>query len=358
MEKLRVGILGATGMVGQRFVTLLSNHPWFEVTSVAASPSSAGKTYEEAVKGRWQMQTVIPNNIKNLVVRAVEEDMDKIAGEVDFVFSALDMDKEKIKQVEEAYASKGVPVVSNNSAHRCTEDVPMIIPEVNPEHIRLIDYQRKNRGWKKGFIAVKPNCSIQSYVPIIKALNRYKPKRVLVTTLQAISGAGKTFETWPEMLDNVIPLIKNEEEKSEREPMKILGKVSKGKLQLAKKPEISATCIRVPSTDGHMASVNIQLAKDISNEEFISAVRNYNNPIAELNLPSSPREFMKYFDEEDRPQTKLDRDFGNGMGITIGRLRKDPILGWKLVSLSHNTVRGAAGGAVLLAELLRAKGYI
>jgi len=358
MEKLRVGILGATGMVGQRFVTLLSNHPWFEVTSIAASPSSAGKAYGEAVKGRWQMQTEIPSNIKNLVVKIVEDDSDKIASEVDFVFSALDMDKQKITEIEERYAAKNIPVVSNNSAHRWTEDVPMIIPEVNPEHIKLINFQRKNRGWEKGLIAVKPNCSVQSYVPIIKALGRYKPKRVLVTTLQAISGAGKTFETWPEMVDNVIPLIKNEEEKSEREPMKVLGKVSKGKLQLAKKPEISATCIRVPATDGHMASISIQLAKDVSKEDFIDALRNYNNPVAELNLPSSPREFMKYFDEEDRPQTRLDRDFGNGMGITIGRLRKDTILGWKLVSLSHNTVRGAAGGAILLAELLKAKGYM
>lgn len=358
MAKLKVGILGATGMIGQRFVSLLDNHPWFEVVSVAASPQSAGKTYGEAVRGRWQMQAAIPENVKNLIVKTVEGDMGKIADEVDFVFSALDMDKEKIKQIEEAYAGKDVPVVSNNSAHRWTEDVPMIIPEVNPDHVKLINIQRKNRGWKKGLIAVKPNCSIQSYVPIIKALEKYNPKKVLVTTLQAISGAGKTFETWPEMADNVIPLIKNEEEKSEREPMKVLGRVSKGKLQLAKKPEISATCIRVAAADGHMASVNIQFAKNISKEEFIDAVRNYNNPIAELNLPSSPKEFMKYFDEEDRPQTRLDRDFGNGMGITLGRLRKDPILGWKFVALSHNTIRGAAGGAILLAELLKAKGYL
>lgn len=358
MKKLKVGILGATGMVGQRFVTLLSNHPWFEVTSVDASPSSAGKTYEEAVKGRWQMQAGIPNNIKNLVVRAVEDDMDKIIAKVDFIFSALDMDKEKIKQVEEAYASKDAPVVSNNSAHRWTEDVPMIIPEVNPEHVKLIDIQRKNRGWKKGLIVVKPNCSIQSYVPIIKALEKYKPKNVLATTLQAISGAGKTFDTWPEMEDNVIPFIRNEEEKSEKEPMKILGSLKGKGIKLANIPKISATCIRVAAADGHMVSISIQLGKDITKEEFIRAIENYNNPIAELNLPSAPKYFMKYFDEEDRPQTRLDRDFGNGMGITIGRLRKDPILGWKFVALSHNTIRGAAGGAILVAELLKAKGYL
>ena len=358
MKKLKAGILGATGMVGQRFVTLLSNHPWFEVTSVAASPSSAGKTYEEAVKGRWQMQTGIPNNIKNLVVRAVENDMGKIAGEVDFVFSALDMDKEKIKQVEEAYAGKDVPVVSNNSAHRWTEDVPMIIPEVNPEHVRLIDYQRKNRGWKKGLIAVKPNCSIQSYVPIIKALEKYNVKNVEVTTAQAISGAGKTFETWPEMIDNVIPFISGEEEKSEKEPMKVLGKIKDNRLVLAEMPKISATCLRVAAADGHIASVSIELGKDVSEKEFIDAIRNYDNPIAELNLPSAPKHFMKYFNEEDRPQTKLDRNYEKGMGITVGRLRKDAILGWKFVALSHNTIRGAAGGAVLVAELLKAKGYI
>src|SRR3989338_2219214 len=357
MKKLKVGILGATGMVGQRFVTLLSNHPWFEVSSVAASPSSAGKTYEEAVKGRWQMQTIIPNNIKNLVVMAVEDDMDKIAREVDFVFSALDMDKEKIKHIEEDYASKDVPVVSNNSAHRWTEDVPMIIPEVNPEHVRLIDYQRKNRRWKEGLIVVKPNCSIQSYVPIIKALEKYKPKRVLVTTLQAISGAGKTFDTWPEMEDNVIPFIKNEEEKSEKEPMKILGSIGGKRIKLANKPKISATCIRVAAADGHMVSVSIQLGKDITKEEFIKAIENCNNPIAELDLPSAPKYFMKYFNEEDRPQTKLDRNFEKGMGITVGRLRKDPILGWKFVALSHNIIRGAAGGAILVAELLKARGY-
>ena len=356
-RKLKVGILGATGMVGQRFVTLLNNHPWFDIVSVAASPRSAGRMYGKAVKGRWVMKDKIPNDVKKLIVKQVEGDIDEIANEVDFVFSALDMDKQKIKEIEEAYAAKDIPVVSNNSAHRWTEDVPMIIPEVNPEHAKLIDIQRKNRGWKKGLIAVKPNCSIQSYVPIIKALEKYGPKRVIVTTLQAISGAGETFESFPDIVDNVIPFIKNEEEKSEKEPMKILGKISNGKLELANKPNISATCIRVAASDGHMVSVDMELSKEIDEKEFINAITNYDNPIAELNLPSSPKEFIKYFDEDDRPQTKLDRSFGNGMGITVGRLRKDDF-GWKFVSLSHNTIRGAAGGAILLAELLKVKGYI
>lgn len=358
MTKLKVGILGATGMVGQRFVTLLNNHPWFDVVSVAASPRSAGKTYEEAVEKRWQMQSEIPENVKKLIVKKVEDDLDQISKEVDFVFSALEMDKQKIREIEESYAAKDVPVVSNNSAHRWTEDVPMIIPEINPEHVKLIDIQRKNRNWNKGLIAVKPNCSVQSYVPIIKALEKYNPEKIIVTTLQAISGAGKTFETWPEMVDNVIPLINGEEEKSEKEPMKVLGSVDDKGLKLATSPEISATCIRVPATNGHMASVSIELTKSIGEKEFIDAIRNFNNPIADLNLPSAPEEFIKYFDEEDRPQTKLDRDFEKGMGITVGRLRKDNILGWKFVALSHNTIRGAAGGAILLAELLKAKGYL
>jgi aspartate-semialdehyde dehydrogenase len=358
MKKTKVGILGATGMVGQRFINLLECHPWFEVTCVAASPRSAGKTYEEAVKNRWVMKSEIPSNVKKLIVKKVEEDLDQISKEVDFVFSAIDMDKQKIREMEELYAKNNIPVVSNNSAHRWTEDVPMIIPEVNPNHIKLINIQRKKRGWNNGLIVVKPNCSIQSYVPIIKALEKYGPKRVIVTTLQAISGASKTFETWPEMVDNVIPLIKNEEEKSEKEPMKVLGSVDDNGLKLATKPKISATCIRVAVIDGHMASVDIELEKNIDKKEFIDAITLYNNPIVKLNLPSAPKEFIKCFDEEDRPQTKLDRDFGNGMGITVGRLRSDNILGWKFVALSHNTIRGAAGGAILLAELLKAEGYI
>jgi len=357
MKKIKVGILGATGMVGQRFVSLLENHPWFEVVSVAASPRSAGKTYLEAVKGRWVMPTGIPKDVKKLIVKKVEDDIDEITKEVDLVFSALDMDNKKIRKIEEAYAAKDAPVISNNSAHRWTEDVPMIIPEVNPEHVKLIDIQRKNRGWNKGLIVVKPNCSVQSYVPIIKALEKYGPKRVIVTALQAISGASKTFQTFPEIIDNVIPYIKNEEEKSEKEPMKILGNIVSDKIKLANKPNISATCIRVAVSDGHMTSVDIELEKDIDSDEFIKVIKNYKNPIAELNLPSSPKQFIKYFNEEDRPQTKLDRDFGDGMEISVGRLRKDSF-GWKFVSLSHNTIRGAAGGAILTAELLIAKGYL
>jgi len=357
MKKLKVGILGATGMVGQRFVTLLNNHPWFEIVSVAASPRSAGKTYQKAVEGRWVMIDNIPHNIKQLIVKEVEGNIDEICNEVDFVFCALDMDKDKIKEIEEKYAGKDVPVISNNSAHRWTEDVPMIIPEINPEHIKLIYIQRKNRNWKKGFILVKPNCSIQSYVPIIKIMEKYGPKRLIVTALQAISGASKTFQTFPDIVDNVIPYIKNEEEKSEKEPMKILGKIVDGRINLSLEPIISATCIRVAASDGHMTCVDIELEKDIDKNEFINAINNFKNPIVELNLPSAPKEFIKYFDEKDRPQTKLDRDFEKGMGITIGRIRKDKF-GWKFVSLSHNTIRGAAGGAILTAELLKVKGYI
>jgi len=357
MSRLKAGILGATGMVGQRFVSLLENHPWFEVGCVAASPSSAGKKYGEAVNGRWAMQGKIPGNVKNLTVKKVEDDIDEISRQADFVFSSLDMDKGAIKKIEESYAARGIPVISNNSANRWTEDVPMIIPEINPEHVKLIDIQRKNRGWDRGLIAVKPNCSIQSYVPIIKALQEYRPRKIIVTALQAISGAGKTFETWPEMKDNVIPFIKNEEEKSEQEPMKILGRISNGKLELAREPEIFATCIRVPVTDGHMTSVSIQLGKKITKEQFIRKINGF-NPIKDLNLPSATKQFVKYYGEEDRPQTRLDRDYEHGMGIAVGRLRQDNILGWSFVSLSHNTIRGAAGGAILVAELLKAKGYL
>src|SRR3989338_421634 len=308
MSKLKVGILGATGMVGQRFVSLLEGHSWFDVVGVAASPKSAGKTYAEAVKGRWVVETKIPENVKKLIVKEVEGDISRIAEEVDLVFSALDMDKEKIKEIEENYAGRGIPVVSTNSAHRWTEDVPVMMPEINPEHVKLIDVQRKNRGWKKGLIAVKPNCSIQCYVPIIKALEKYGPKKMEVTTAQAISGAGKTFETWPEMVDNVMPFIGGEEEKSEKEPMKVLGEIKGSKLVLAEMPKISATCLRVAAADGHIASVRIELAKFISGKEFIDSVENYPNPISGLNLPSAPKQFIKYFDEEDRPQTKLDRN--------------------------------------------------
>lgn len=358
MKKLRVGILGATGMVGQRFVMLLAPHPWFEVSCVAASLQSREKTYQEAVKERWKMEVDIPEAIKGMRVKAVEEDKEEIAKKVDFVFSALDMEKEKIKEGEIRYAENDVGVVSNNSAHRWTEDVPMIIPEVNSHHIALIDTQRKKRGWKKGLIAVKPNCSIQSYVAILTALKQFKPVKVSVVSLQAISGAGKTFTTWPEMIDNVIPFISGEEEKSEKEPLKIWGEIKDGQIKVANLPVISASCIRVPVTNGHLASISVAFERKPTKEQILEALKQYQSPIEYLHLPSAPKEFIRYCEEENRPQTKLDRDFEQGMGITMGRLREDPIYHWKFVALSHNTVRGAAGGAILLAELLKAKGYI
>lgn len=357
MKKIRTGILGATGMVGQRFITLLANHPWFEVVVVAASPSSAGKSYEEAVKGRWYMQTAIPARIKNLTVDAVEKDMDKIAGQAQLVFSALDLDKDKIRQIEDSYAQKGVAVVSNNSAHRWTADVPMIMPEINPHHLKLINIQRKNRKWKKGLIAVKPNCSIQSYVTILTALRNYQPQKVMVTSLQSISGAGKTFQTWPEMVDNVIPFIGGEEEKSEKEPMKIWGEVFGNKIKLSVKPKISAKCIRVPTTNGHMAAVSVKFTKIPTEAQIIESVSNF-NPLKNLHLPSSPKKLITYFAEDNRPQTGLDRDLGNGMAISMGRLSEDLFFDWKFIALSHNTIRGAAGGAILLAELLVKKEYV
>lgn len=358
MKKFRIGILGSTGMVGQRFIQLLENHPWFDVVVVAASPQSAGKTYEESVKGRWKMDEPIPDKIKNLKVFAVEEDMQEIAKKVDFVFSALDMEKEDIQRVEEAYASLDIPVVSNNSAHRWTADIPMIMPEINPEHTKMIDIQRKNRGWKRGLIAVKPNCSIQSYVSVLTALREFIPKKVHVTSLQAISGAGKTFENWPEMVDNVIPFIGGEEEKSEKEPMKIWGKIKNKKFQLAQKPTISATCIRVAASNGHMASVSVSFAKNPSKEQILKAIKKFKNPISKFNLPSAPKEFIHYFEEDNRPQTKLDRNIEHGMGITMGRLQQDKHFDWKFIALSHNTIRGAAGGSILMAELLVKEGYI
>ena len=348
-KKIRVGILGATGMVGQRFISLLENHPWFEVVSVAASPQSAGKKYSEVMNGRWNMKTLIPEKVRDIIIKAVEKDFDEIAKEADLIFSAIDLDKEKIKEIEERYAAAGVAVVSNNSAHRWTEDVPMVIPEINPHHLSLIDIQRKNRGWKKGLLVVKPNCSLQSYLPVVYALKEFKPKYVFVTTLQAISGAGKTFESWPEIADNCIPFIKGEEEKTEKEPMKIWG---------AGCPDISATCIRVPISDGHMASVAVKFEKKPLPEEIINAIENFKNPLSGLELPSAPEKFIHYLSEDDRPQTKLERDYENGMGITCGRFRGDKNLDWKFVALSHNTIRGAAGGAILIAELLYKKGYL
>lgn len=356
-NKIKVGILGATGMVGQRFITLLENHPYFEVVAIAASPRSAGKKYTEAVEDRWVMDAEIPRNTANLNVFAVEEDLDKIIPQVKLVFCALDLDKESIKRIEDAYASKGVAVVSNNSANRWTSDIPMILPEINPEHLQLIDPQRKNRGWGKGLIVVKPNCSIQSYVPMLTPLMKFKPTKVIVTTLQAVSGAGKTMENWLEMKDNVNPLIPGEEEKSEKEPLRIWGNLKNDEIQLADGPEISATCIRVPVSDGHMASVAVKFEEKPTKEQILEAWKNF-NPLAEYNLPSAPGPFITYFEEEDRPQTALDRNLGNGMGIAAGRLRNDNILDYKFIGLSHNTIRGAAGGSILTAELLLEKGYI
>lgn len=357
MKKIPVGVLGATGMVGQRFVALLANHPWFEVVCVAASPKSAGRRYNQAVKDRWVMNNPIPKSVADLTVLAVEKDLEKIAGSVSLVFSALDMEKEEIRSIEEQFAKRDVLVVSNNSAHRWTVDVPMIMPEINPEHLKLIEVQRKNRGWKKGLIVVKPNCSIQSYVPLLTPLLKFQPKEVVVTTLQAVSGAGRALEGWSEMQENVIPYISGEEEKSEKEPMKIWGKVRGGKILLSKGPKITATCIRVPVEDGHMASISVSFKIKPTREQIIQAWKTF-DPLKLLNLPFSPKPFIMVFDAEDRPQTRLDRELGRGMGISVGRLRDDGVLDYKFIALSHNTIRGAAGGAILTAELLRAKGYI
>ena len=356
-KKLKVGILGATGMVGQRFIALLENHPWYEVVTVAASPRSAGKTYAEAVEGRWKMDTPIPEAVKDLVLYNVNE-VEKVAATVDFVFSAVDMTKDEIKAIEEAYAKTETPVVSNNSAHRWTPDVPMVVPELNPEHYDVIKYQRERLGTKKGFIAVKPNCSIQSYAPALFALKEFEPQEVVVSTYQAISGAGKTFKDWPEMIENVIPYIGGEEEKSEKEPLRLWGNIENGVIVPAQAPIITSQCIRVPVLNGHTASVFVNLAKKVSKEELIEKMVSFSGEPQKLGLPSAPAQFIRYLEEDNRPQVKLDVDYENGMGISIGRLREDTIFDWKFVGLSHNTVRGAAGGAVLCAELLKAKGYI
>lgn len=358
MNIYRAAVLGATGMVGQRFISLLDNHPWFRVTIVAASPRSAGKTYKEAISGRWSIQNPMPENIGELVVLAVEDDLEKIAQSVDVVFCALDMDKSDIRRIEEAYAQKGIAVISNNSAHRWTEDVPMIMPEINPDHASLLDVQRKNRGWTTGLIAVKPNCSIQSYVSVLTALAEFRPVDIHVTSLQAISGAGKTFETWPEMIDNVIPFIGGEEEKSEKEPTKIWGKLVRDHIMLSTIPTINATCIRIPITDGHMASVRVKFDTQPTKTDLVEAAKNFKSSLTSLNLPSAPNKLIQYFEKDNRPQTRLDRDYENGMGISLGRLRQVGDDEWQFVSLAHNTVRGAAGGAILMAELLAAKGYI
>ena len=358
MEKFKVGVIGGTGMVGQRFVTLMERHPWFELTVIAASPRSAGKTYAEAVGGRWAMDTPIPQNARDLVVLNAGADVEKIASMVDFVFSAVDMKKEEIRALEETYARHECPVISNNSAHRWTEDVPMVIPEVNPEHIRVIEAQRKRLGMKRGLIAVKSNCSIQSYVPALHPLRGFGLERILVCTYQAISGAGKTFATWPDMVDNVIPYIGGEEEKSEQEPMKVWGRVENGVIVNAAKPSITAQCLRVPVSNGHTAAVFVDFEKKPSMEEMEAVWAGYRGRAQELQLPSAPQQFLRYFEEPDRPQARLDRDLGNGMTISIGRLRPDTQYDYKFVCLSHNTLRGAAGGAVELAELLCAEGYI
>lgn len=356
-KKLRVGVLGATGMVGQRFISLLAEHPWYEVVTVAASPRSAGKTYEEAVGDRWKMQTPMPENVKKLVVMNVNE-VEKVAAGVDFVFSAVDMTKEEIRAIEEAYAKTETPVVSNNSAHRWTPDVPMVIPEVNPEHFQVIEFQKKRLGTKRGFIAVKPNCSIQSYAPVLAAWREFEPYEVVATTYQAISGAGKTFKDWPEMVENIIPYIGGEEEKSEQEPLRILGELKDGVIVKAREPVITCQCIRVPVLDGHTAAVFVKFRKKPTKEQLIEKLRAFSGLPQELELPSAPKQFIQYLEEDNRPQVKLDVDFERGMGVSIGRLREDTVYDYKFVGLSHNTLRGAAGGAVLCAELLTAQGYI
>lgn len=357
MNKLRVGILGGTGMVGQRFITLLHNHPWYELTTIAASPRSEGQRYEDAVSGRWKMEEAMPDFVKDIIVKNVN-DVEGVSSEVDFVFSAVDMSKEEIKDIEDAYAKAELPVVSNNSAHRWTPDVPMVIPELNADHFEVIEAQKKRLGTKRGFVAVKPNCSIQSYAPALYALKEYGIKEVAVTTYQAISGAGKTFEDWPEMIDNVIPYIGGEEEKSEQEPLKIFGKVEDGQIVSAKRPLITAQCIRVPVLDGHTAAVFVTFENKPTKEQILKVWEEFGGRPQELDLPSAPKPFIKYFEEDNRPQSKLDRDYENGMGVTLGRLREDSLFDYKFIGLSHNTVRGAAGGALLNAELLTSQGYI
>ena len=356
-QKLRVGILGATGMVGQRFISLLENHPWFEVVTVAASPRSAGKTYEEAVNGRWKMTTPMPEAVKKLIVMDLNE-VEKVAATVDFVFSAVDMTKDEIRAIEEKYANTETPVVSNNSAHRWTPDVPMVVPEINPEHFDVIEYQKKRLGTTRGFIAVKPNCSIQSYAPVLTAWKEFEPYEVVATTYQAISGAGKTFKEWPEMEGNIIPYIGGEEEKSEKEPLRIWGKIEDGVIVPATEPKITCQCIRVPVLNGHTAAVFVKFRKKPTKEQLIEKLESFRGLPQELELPSAPKQFIRYMQEDNRPQVTMDVDYENGMGISVGRIREDSIYDFKFVGLSHNTVRGAAGGALLCAETLKAKGYI
>lgn len=356
-SKLRVGVIGGTGMVGQRFITLLENHPWFEVTAIGASERSAGLPYEKAVEGRWKLDMLIPEGIKKInVINA--SDISRIAGEVDFVFCAVDMKKEEIRELEEKYARAEIPVISNNSAHRSTEDVPMIIPEVNPQHTAIIEKQRKRLGTRKGFIAVKSNCSLQSYVPPVHALMQFGPEKILASTYQAISGAGKVFSEWPEITDNVIPYIGGEEEKSEKEPLKIWGTIEGDVIKPAPGPAVSAQCYRVPVSDGHLAAVYISFSKKPSKDEILACWKEFKGKPQELKLPSAPAQFLTYFEEPDRPQSRLDRNLENGMGIAVGRLREDNLFDYKFTCLSHNTIRGAAGGGILMAELLKAEGWL
>lgn len=357
MKQYNVGIIGATGMVGQRFATLLENHPWFNVKVLAASPRSAGMTYEEAAGKRWKLADPMPESMKSMKLLDATADIQKIAEQVDFCFCAVDMKKDEIKALEEAYAKAECPIVSNNSAHRFTPDVPMVVPEINPEHIEIISEQRKRLGTKKGFIAVKSNCSIQSYVPALNPLRKFGITKVLACTYQAISGAGKNFETWPEMVDNLIPYIGGEEEKSEQEPLKVWGKIEGDKIVSASSPAITTQCLRVPVSDGHTAAVFVSFENKPSKEDIIKLWADFKGVPQELELPSAPKQFIHYFEENDRPQAKLDRNLEGGMAVSTGRLREDTQYDYKFVSLSHNTLRGAAGGGVLLAELLAAKGY-
>ncbi|MBU5450658.1 aspartate-semialdehyde dehydrogenase [Acetivibrio sp. MSJd-27] len=358
MKTFNVAVVGATGMVGQRFITLLENHPWFHVKALAASARSAGKTYEEAVGNRWAMKTPIPEDIKKITVLDATADVKKIASSVDFIFCAVDMKKDEIRALEETYAKAECPVISNNSAHRGTEDVPMIIPEINADHAQVIEAQRKRLGTKRGFIAVKSNCSLQSYVPALHPLMKYGVKNALACTYQAISGAGKTFETFPDIIDNVIPFIGGEEEKSEQEPLKIWGELKDGKIVPSSAPAITTQCIRVPVSDGHLAAVFMSFENKPTVEEIKKCWKEFKGEPQDLKLPSAPKQFLNYFEEDNRPQTKLDRNLENGMAVSIGRLREDSQYDYKFVCLSHNTLRGAAGGAVLMAELLAAKGYL
>lgn len=357
MQKYRVGIIGATGMVGQRFLTLLENHPWFEVTALAASARSAGQTYREAVTNRWAFDWPIPDYAAGMTILDAA-DVNALAEKVDFTFCAVDMPKDQIRALEDSVARTETPVVSNNSAHRWTKDVPMMVPEVNSDHTAVIEYQRRRLGTKTGFVAVKPNCSIQGYVPALSPLRDFGIKQISVCTYQAISGAGKTFKRWPEMIDNVIPYIGGEEEKSEMEPLKIWGHVENGEIVSAGAPVISAQCYRVPVSDGHMAAVSVSFDKKPPRDEILDRWKAFKGAPQELNLPSAPKQFLTYFEEDNRPQTRLDRDLERGMGVSLGRLREDSIFDYKFAALAHNTVRGAAGGAVLTAELLCAQGYI